>query len=593
MKKFTKLALGLALGLSFANVAVVQSQTTVNFTYTGSVQTFTVPCGVDSVLIDMAGAQGGNNSYSGGNGGRVQCTYYTTGGTVFNIYVGGQGAAGASLAAGGYNGGGSAGMSNGGSGSTGSGGGGATDIRVGGTALANRVIVAGGGGGANNYNGPPGAGGDTVAGSSPNDGNTCFASFATGGTQTAGGIDAICSGTCCLFTPTPNGSLGLGGNGAGPSTSCNNGDGGAGGGGGYYGGGGGGGYGSGGGGSSYTDVNCGYVVHTLGYQAGNGYLNITYYGGSKLNLTMKTISNVNCFGGNNGKAVVIPSGGLGTYTYAWSPFGGNKDTASVLTAGTYTVNVIDSTGCTGKDSVTITQPTQLVVTTDSMVGVSCNGGSNGKIGGDATGGTSPYNYAWSNSATSMDIMGLTAATYTLTVTDKNGCVVTASGTVTQPAPLTVSIDSSIHPPCDDSLWAIVGGGTIPYSYMWSTGGTKDSLTGLCSGKYSVVVMDKNGCKDSAMINIVVAGIDNLVSNDGIRVYPVPASGSLTIDLDNSSFNVSAISIYDVTGRKISDVKTSMNSRHLTLDVSKLDNGIYFLRLIGNGGSENIRFEISR
>src|SRR5581483_1447600 len=207
MLKLTRLSQVLAVGALFIGTLVANAQNIAAFNFTGALQTWTVPCGIDSVIIDMAGAQGGNNGVdSGGLGGRVQCVYHTTAGTVFNIYVGSQGAPGASAAAGGYNGGGNAGVSTGGS--TGSGGGGATDIRIGGTALANRVIVAGGGGGDNNDKPGPGNGGDTIGGDSPNIGNGCFATFATGGTQTAGGLDATTNGLCCTFAIVPDGSLG-------------------------------------------------------------------------------------------------------------------------------------------------------------------------------------------------------------------------------------------------------------------------------------------------------------------------------------------------------------------------------------------------
>ncbi len=185
--------LGALMLLLAAACSNALAQTTVNFSYTGSVQTWTVPAGVTSITIDAAGAVGGgslNSSFGGGLGGRVQATYAVTSGTVLNIFVGGSGGNGAypasGAAAGGYNGGGNSSYQTNVYNACGGGGGGATDIRIGGTALTNRVLVAGGGGGGaqyyNSYNGGNG-GGTTggIAGAYPT------TTHATGVTQSSGG----------------------------------------------------------------------------------------------------------------------------------------------------------------------------------------------------------------------------------------------------------------------------------------------------------------------------------------------------------------------------------------------------------------------
>lgn len=216
----------------------------------------------------MSGARGGT-AYSsssigvGGAGGRLQATISVNPGQTLNIYVGGQGsnATSSSAGGGGYNGGASG--ANYSTSQFGGGGGGATDIRIGGTALSNRVLVAGGGGGASScsgsgYNG--GTGGSTTGGTGSNCGTGVNP---TGGTQSAGGSAGSYSGYCTATA----GSLGNGGNACSPS-------GGGGGGGGYYGGGGGA-WASGGGGSSYSGsaIN---VTHTAGYNAGNGSVLLSY-----------------------------------------------------------------------------------------------------------------------------------------------------------------------------------------------------------------------------------------------------------------------------------------------------------------------------
>src|ERR1019366_5519985 len=159
--------------LSVFCVLKVTAQTTTSFSYMGALQTFTVPAGVTSLAIDAGGGQGGKDGTNTifAKGGRVQATMTVTPGQVLNIYVGGAGGNGSlstsTAAAGGFNGGGTAGHYNSvPPGYSGGGGGGATDIRFGGTALSNRILVAGGAGGSGYTSSPQvgGAGGNTTGG---------------------------------------------------------------------------------------------------------------------------------------------------------------------------------------------------------------------------------------------------------------------------------------------------------------------------------------------------------------------------------------------------------------------------------------------
>lgn len=239
----------------------LSAQTT--FSYTGTVQTYTVPSGVTTIGIDAAGAQGGNSFASnGGNGGRVQANLTVTPGQVLSIYVGGQGAAGPSSsgtrAGGGNGGGGEGGNGNG----YGGGGGGSSDIRTGGTALSNRIIVAAGGGGGGydcgtNYE--PGGNGGGLTGLVGFDcGSANTSSCGSGGTQAAGGTGATSYGS------SP-GTLGAGGNNSLVIY-------GGGGGGGYYGGGAGYWGGGGGGSSYYGGSGVSSPSTTPGFKTGNGYV---------------------------------------------------------------------------------------------------------------------------------------------------------------------------------------------------------------------------------------------------------------------------------------------------------------------------------
>jgi hypothetical protein len=235
------------------------------FSYTGSVQTFTVPAGVTSINVDAKGAKGGNgvNGGIGGNGGRVQGTIVVTPGAVLNIYVGGLGIDCAYCGTGGYNGGGG---TNAGAGQEAGTGGGATDVRVSPYGYADRLFVAGGGGGAgftgSECNGGAGGGLTGASGST-------WAGYpaGTGGSQVSGGIGG--NGSSWGRPSAGSGSSGIGGVGEGWS------GGGGGAGGGYYGGGGGF-ISGGGGGSNFASPSATSVIHTQGYSSTSGDVTITY-----------------------------------------------------------------------------------------------------------------------------------------------------------------------------------------------------------------------------------------------------------------------------------------------------------------------------
>ncbi len=229
------------------------------FSFSGAAQSFTVPNCVNSIVVDVRGAQGGSGYGPNTNyGGRVVCTLAVTPGEVLQINVGGQGG----QSQGGWNGGGAGDAA-------GYGGGGASDIRRGGTSLNDRVVVAGGGGGGGFWSGNEvvgGKGGGLVGQAgfrAPN------SAGGDGGTQTGSG-----TGTCSSTNnPVVSGGFGFGGTTVGNNCGCE----GYGGGSGWYGGAASGNCRGGGGGSSYTDPSIATgVQHTQGSQVGNGSVTVSY-----------------------------------------------------------------------------------------------------------------------------------------------------------------------------------------------------------------------------------------------------------------------------------------------------------------------------
>jgi len=226
---------------------------------------------------------------------------------------------------------------------------------------------------------------------------------------------------------------------------------------------------------------------------------------TQLRDSIKSITNIKCNGGT-GSATVGVKGGTPGYTFSWAPSGGTNATASNLSAGTYTVTVTDNHGCSVTASATITQPTPILLSASST-GEKCNGNINGTATVNASGGTPGYTYSWApGGKTTQTITGLSVGCYTVTVTDANGCNATASTCVTEPAPLSaiISATTSSCSICDGSAKVTVSGGTLPYTYAWTTipVQTTDSATGLCVGNYTVTVTDANGCTATAKATIV-------------------------------------------------------------------------------------------
>lgn len=224
-------------------------------------------------------------------------------------------------------------------------------------------------------------------------------------------------------------------------------------------------------------------------------------------IATSAINNVSCNGGNNGSASATPFGGTPPYTYQWTPTNQTNQTATGLAAGTYTVTVTDVNNCTVTGIVTITQPTALISSVSSGT-IGCNGGTTSATV-TASGGTPNYTYVWSTTPvqTSPTATGLAAGSYSVVVTDANGCTSVQNVSLTQPLALNVNATSS-GAGCGSSSTgqasASVTGGTAPYTYAWSNGQTSSAIFNLPSGNYGVLITDANACTATATVTINAA-----------------------------------------------------------------------------------------
>jgi gliding motility-associated-like protein len=232
-----------------------------------------------------------------------------------------------------------------------------------------------------------------------------------------------------------------------------------------------------------------------------------------------------CTGQLNGKVWITAGGTVGPYTFT---FGTSlvvhpiTDTIFGLGAQTYGFTITDGKGCTKTDSVTLTDPAQLVVPAPVMTAISCANDSNGTIRVSPTGGTLPYSYAWSPGGyTGAFEDSLGPATYDITVTDAHGCSVTASTILTAPPPISLlylEADSVSCPDSSDGHIVVDPTGGTPYDvnnpYRYSIDGvnyfTNHNFYNLPAGAYTIYVMDSPGCLFTTVVNVY-------------QPYPVTAS----------------------------------------------------------------------
>ena len=214
-------------------------------------------------------------------------------------------------------------------------------------------------------------------------------------------------------------------------------------------------------------------------------------------VVVSPVTNVNCAGGSSGAATVYCQGGTGPYDYIWSD-GQVGQNAVNLSDGTYTVTATDLNGCMDVISVTIGLDPLVMISISSYANTTCFGDNDGIISTYTEGGATPYSYEWDYGPTNPDVTGLVAGTYTVTVTDDNGCEASVSQTIDQPTEVNASF-SFTNVSCDGltdgtASVSMVSGGTSPYSYEWDGGATTSSVDDLTTGTHEVTMTDANGCE---------------------------------------------------------------------------------------------------
>jgi gliding motility-associated-like protein len=268
----------------------------------------------------------------------------------------------------------------------------------------------------------------------------------------------------------------------------------------------------------------------------------------------ETHVNVSCYGANNGSINITPSGGTpGTspaYNYLWSNSATTEDLVSLVT-GTYTVIVTDSVGCSYTQSILVSQPSAPLVATPTITNLICYGAPEGAIDITMSGGTAPYIYYWGTGATTEDLSGLFAGSYSLAVTDANSCVTSIVVTVSEPAsPLNVTYFSnpaSCYGYSDGTVLLNITGGAPSYDILWSSGDTTNFIDSLLAGTYSAQITDANGCE--ALVNVIISQPQALIAD--FNIDATFGCAPLTVNLLNTSVGTIASSTWNFGNGSVS------------------------------------------
>jgi gliding motility-associated-like protein len=276
-----------------------------------------------------------------------------------------------------------------------------------------------------------------------------------------------------------------------------------------------------------------------------------------------TVTPVACYGESNGDINLSIIGGTSPYTYTWEnslyELSNTSEDLINYPADAYTFVLTDANGCLYTETLQITEPSPLA-SDITGVNILCFGGNNGSTDLTVTGGVEPYNYNWTNSSSSEDLINLIAGEYIVTITDLNNCILMDSITLTQPAaPLSVNFfgqDVRCNNGTDGSIAADVQGGTLPYSYSWSNADTVSTVLNLTAGIYILSIEDYNGCTlldsfeifqpDPLTLNEIITPVTCHGLSDGsVDVSPTGGTAPYNFTWFNSDFAL-AVQTEDLT-----------------------------------------------
>jgi len=268
---------------------------------------------------------------------------------------------------------------------------------------------------------------------------------------------------------------------------------------------------------------------------------------SSLGAPQATVSTTDSYCNQPSGAATATVTDAGVFTYAWENTGNpgvvidTDDTADNLGTGIYAVTITNQAGCERVLLADVQDLPDMVldVTVDD---VACFGEANGSANVlVSSGGTAPFNYQWSDNSGDDNISGQQAGTYSVTVTDDNGCTAESTVMISEPPVLTLALINAVQPACgasvNGSISVQAGGGQLPYNFLWDSGQSTASISGLDAGDYSLTLTDGNGCTETLQttlqsigdldVSVTATSPDCVDGNNGEATVTVAGGGSFT------------------------------------------------------------------
>jgi len=346
-----------------------------------------------------------------------------------------------------------------------------------------------------------------------------------------------------------------------------------------------------------------------------------------LEILNETISMPSCAGISDATIGLTITGGTpsdsGNYNFSWNNDLLNTANPRNLSPGIYTVTISDNNNCRVTDAIEIL-PTPVLAVDLMAVIPNCFGQADGEIASTVTGGTAPYQYEWDDALnqTTAIAYGLVADTYTLNITDANGCQLSQKDTLLNPTALSATVENIGSPLCneisDGSIDLSVTGGTGNYHYLWSTNDTTSNLTSISAGQYSVTIRDENNCDfilDSILVSApelmdvtfsnlqapLCLGLENgqitTSINGGIAPYNFNwNNGATTATINNLAADDYFVEVTDANGCiSFSDTATLVAPQLLTIEdflvidsiqCKGTNNGAVFYRISSQAANAN-------
>lgn len=334
-----------------------------------------------------------------------------------------------------------------------------------------------------------------------------------------------------------------------------------------------------------------YIVTATDITGCSASENVTIMDETAPEIAIDQLTAVSCFGLSDGSVSVIASGGTGSYSYSWNIVPAQTGpTLNALAAGSYEVIVFDGQ-CTSTLTIIIPEPDSLTASVDNFTVPLCTGNFDGTATVTPAGGTAPYSYQWNTNPiqSSATAQGLSAGTFQVSVTDDQGCTATATITLTDPLPLTISVPGT-NVLCagenNGTATALVGGGTPPYAYSWSNGSPNATILDLPAGAYQVQVTDSHGCvitddvtltePPALFLTTSIIDVACFGGSDGrAEAFPSGGTPGYTYEWSNGSRNAVSnnltqgdyeVIVRDQNGCKITEEITIHSPDSITIDL---------------------------